>query len=448
MGSSPAARVHVADQHERKVARIAAELRRLRGGPVSLRKKAVSHQVPKAGDLKYSDRHIDVSDLDQILAIDPDRRLCVAESGVTFVDLVQATLPYGLVPVVVPEFKTITVGGAVAGCSVESTSFRHGGFHDSCLEYEVITADGQVLTCRPEGPDPLLFQMMHGTFGTLGILSRLTFRLMPAQPFVHVTYERHPDLEAYQTAIERLSRSADVDFLDGIIHTPEEHVLSVGRFVREAPYHNRYDWLKVYHASTRRRSDDYLRTPDYFFRYDHGITQVHPRSFVGRLLLGKFMGSTEILRLAEHLRHFLPARRPNVIVDVFVPFTRVPAFFDWYRREIDFFPIWCVPYRPPRRYPWLSDDFHARTPDELFLDLAVYGLPQPRGKNYHVLFEQELLRLGGMKTLISHNYYSEEDFWCVFNRPNYERVKARVDPDNLFRDLYDKTCRASRGLER
>ena len=53
-------------------------------------------------------------------------------------------------PIVVPELKTITIGGAVAGCSIESMSFVHGGFHDTCLEYEVITATGEVLTCTPD----------------------------------------------------------------------------------------------------------------------------------------------------------------------------------------------------------------------------------------------------------------------------------------------------------
>jgi FAD/FMN-containing dehydrogenase len=434
------------DLHPRKVERIAADLRRQRHGPVSLRKKTVSHQVPKAGDLKYSDRGIDVGDLDRILEIDPARRICVAEPGVTFVDLVAATLEHGLVPVVVPEFKTITVGGAVAGGSIESTSFRYGGFHDTCVAYEVITARGEVLTCTPDD-DPLLFHMMHGAFGTLGILSRLSFRLMPAAPFVHVTYERQRGLQDYLAAIAAHTSSNDADFVDGLIHTPDEHVLSVGRFTAEAPYHNRYDWLKVYPASTRTRTEDYLRTPDYFFRYDRGITQVRPRSFVGRLLLGKFLGSSRTLRLAEHLRRFLPRRPPTVIADLLLPFGRVPDFFDWYRREIDFFPLWCVPYTPPARYPWLSDAFHACAGDGLFLDVAIYGLRQ-HGRDYHALLEQKLLELGGMKSLITHNDYCEADFWRVFNRSNYERIKARTDPDNLFRDLYDKTCRAARGLAR
>src|SRR5882672_9918956 len=173
--------------HGAKVARIVAQLRAHPGDrPVSLRKKAVSHQVPKAGDLRHKDPKIDISDLTEILEIDPVRRVCVAESGVTFVDLVAATLAHGLLPIVVPELKTITIGGAVAGCSIESMSFVHGAFHDTCLAYEVITARGELLTCTPDNEHALVFQMMHGAFGTLGILSKLVFRLIPARPYVRV----------------------------------------------------------------------------------------------------------------------------------------------------------------------------------------------------------------------------------------------------------------------
>src|SRR5256885_924451 len=194
--------------HDQKVERIASQLRAHDGSrPVSSRRKTVSHQVPKAGDLRHRDAKIDVGDLTEILAIDPVARTCTAESGVTFVDLVAATLAHGLVPIVVPELKTITIGGAVAGCSIESMSFVHGGFHDTCLEYEVITATGDVRTCEP---DELMFQMMHGTFGTLGILAKLVFRLVPAQPYVRLAYERHETLGAFQESITRHAAARDI----------------------------------------------------------------------------------------------------------------------------------------------------------------------------------------------------------------------------------------------
>jgi FAD/FMN-containing dehydrogenase len=433
--------------HALKVERVASQLRQRDGTrPVWIRKRAVPHEVPKARNLKYLDEPIDIGDLDEILSIDPEQRVCVAEPGVTFVDLVAATLRHGLVPLVVPELKTITIGGAVSGCSLESTSFRHGGFHDGCLEYEVLTARGEVLTCTPENEHRLLFQMLHGAFGTLGVITRLKFRLMPARPFVHVVYERHRSLAAYQAAILRHVERDDVDFIDGIIHSPTEWVLCVGRFVDRAPYVHRYDWTRVYFRSTRTRAEDYLRTPDYFFRYEHGVTNVHPRSFLGRLLFGRFLGSDRTLRIAQLLSRLLPEGAPRITVDVFIPFARVEAFMEWYQRVLGHFPLWSVPYRLARGYEWLSPRVLAGVGDPLVLDLAIYGMRQPPGVNLHEALEEKLLELGGIKGLISHNYYSPDDFWRTWNRENYDVVKARTDPDNVFRDLYDKTCRAPRGL--
>jgi FAD/FMN-containing dehydrogenase len=433
--------------HAAKIERIAAQLRAHDGSrPLSLRKKAPPHQVPKGGDLRRRDSKIDVSDLTQIIHIDPVQQICIAESGVMFCDLVEATLRFGLVPIVVPELKSITIGGAVSGCSIESMSYRYGGFHDTCIEYEVVTAAGEVLTVRADNEHALVYQMVHGSFGTLGILTKLTFKLVPAKPFVRVEYETHTSLADYQRSIHAHYVSQDVDFMDGIIHSPDKLVLCVGMFVDEAPYTHSYDWIRVYYQSTATRAFDYLKTADYFFRYDRGVTNVHPKSFIGRLLFGKLMHSTNTLSLADKLNFMFKTERPTVTLDVFVPFSKAPAFMEWFEREVGHFPLWCVPYKRVHDYEWLHESFYAGLEDELFLDLAIYGMEQPEGKNIHRMIEEKLRELGGVKTLIAHNYYSKDEFWSIWNKRNYDAVKAITDPRNMFRDLYSKTCRAAMGL--
>jgi len=432
--------------HEQKVNKIVRQLKNHDPSkPVSLKKKAVSHQVPRASDQRYSDKKIDISDLTEIISIDPIDKTCTAESGVTFADLVDATLLHGLVPIIVPELKTITIGGAVAGCSIESMSYKYGGFHDTCLEYEVITAKGEALICTPDNENSLLFQMMHGTFGTLGILSKLKFKLISAQPFVKVVYEKYDNLDDYKKAIWKRYKSQDVDFMDGIIHSPTEYVLSLGNFVIKAPYTHAYDWTRVYYQSTKRRSEDYLKTPDYFFRYENGVTNVSfNNSFLGRLLFGKLANSTNVLWLAEKFRRFIPERKIPITVDTFIPFTKMNEFMVWYAHKVNHFPLWCVPYKAIK-YEWIADDF-LDPQEELFLDIAIYGMKKKDNTNYYKLIEDELMRVRGLKTLISGNYYSEEDFWKIWNQPNYDKVKQQTDPDNIFRDLYIKTCKTMMGL--
>jgi FAD/FMN-containing dehydrogenase len=432
-------------RHADKVARIVAQLRAHDGSrPVSLQKRSVSHQVPKAGDLRRHDAKIDISDLTEILEIDPVKRICVAESGVTFVKLVEATLAHGLVPIVVPELKEITVGGAVAGCSIESMSFVRGGFHDTCLEYEVVAATGDVLTCSRE-QNELVFQMVHGTFGTLGIVTKLTFELVPARPFVHLTYEKHETLASYQASIRRHADARDIDFMDGIIHSRTLYVLALGNFVERAPYTSDYSWMKIYYRSTAERAEDFLTTPDYFFRYDRGVTNVRPKSWLGRLLFGKLMASSQWLALGAKLHWALAKSKPTVTLDTFVPFSKVDEFMRWFERELDFYPLWVVPYRRVHDYEWLVDDYWKRLGDDMFLDIAIYGMKQTGERNVHRLIEEKLRELGGIKTLISHNYYPEPEFWQIFNRTNYDAVKQRTDPRNVFRDLYTKMVLATMG---
>jgi len=434
-------------EHARKVERVADWLRRRTStAPLSRQKRTVSHQVPKVHDKKYTDDKVDLLDFDQVIEVDPSRRICIAEPGVPFCKVVEKTLPFGLVPIVVPELKTITIGGAVAGCSIESMSFQYGGFHDTCMEYEIITARGDVLTCTPDNEHSLIFQLMHGSFGTVGILSKLVFKLTPAKRYVHIRNEKHASIDSYLASIYEHFERQDVAFMDGMIHSNTQLSLCVGDFVDTAPYTNRYDWLKIYYQSTADRIEDYFETPHYFYRYDQGVTNVHPKSFLGRLLLGKFLGSSEVLRLAEKARWLLlDDKRPTITVDTFLPFSRAKEFLQWYEKDFGHYPLWCVPYRRMHDYEWLSDAFWKGFDDELMVDLAVYGMTQRGDTNYYRLLEQKLQELNGIKTLISYNYYPEDEFWSIFHRENFAKVKAITDPNNIFRDLYEKTCRASMG---
>ena len=94
----------------------------------------------------------------------------------TYEHLVDATLPHGLIPLVVPQLRTITLGGAVTGLGIESTSFRSGLPHESVLEMDVLTGAGEVVTTKP-GDD--LFDAFPNSYGSLGYATRLRIELEP-----------------------------------------------------------------------------------------------------------------------------------------------------------------------------------------------------------------------------------------------------------------------------
>jgi FAD/FMN-containing dehydrogenase len=414
----------------------------MEGDYFSLRKASVSHTVPQPYDPKHKQKKINIADLTEIIQIDPENQICIAESGVSFEKLVPATLKHGLVPMTVSELKGITIGGAVAGCSVESMSFKYGGFHDSCLEYEIITGVGEIITCIKDKNEET-FEMIHGSFGTLGILTMIKFKLVPAKPFVKIDYVKYSSFDDLMEAIRNHYIKKDIEMMDALIHSPTNCLLCIGTFVDNPPYNNKYKY-RIYYKSTIKRNEDYLRTEDYFFRYDadcHWSTRNYGmENKLLRLILGPFaLGSTKVIKWANRFP-FKPKKDspPDVIVDVFIPNQNMDNFWNWYQETFDYYPLWIVPYKIENRYPWINSNLMKDIKDDLFIDCAIYGFQQKDGKNYYKLLEDKVFELKGIKTLITHNYYEKEMFWNSYNKDMYDKVKNITDPKNIFRNLYDK----------
>ena len=448
--------------HNQTVERIAAELRdaAARGQKVHFVKSSVHHVVPVPGDARFAFRPVDISGLDRVLEVDLDRQTCVCEPGVTFRELLRHTLPHGLIPAVVPELEGITVGGAVAGCSVESMSYKLGGFHDNCLEYELITGDGRVVTCSPKR-DPHIFHQIHGSYGTLALLARLTFSLYPAKRFVTVEYHHHRTFKAFEQAMHHHCEARDFDLVDGIIHGPNQLTLCLGNFVDSVPYASDYTRENIYYKSTAELDVDHLTTEDYCFRYDaecHWLTRTVPplqwrwlRKLAGRHLIG----STNLIRWSNRLAPLFSRlqKRPDVVCDVFIPAGNFAEFFRWYDEDFQFYPLWIVPYRLDGVYPWVAEEHGKRLwrdlprpgaprdgshTDGLIIDCAVYGRPNSEpGVDYSELLEKKTYELNGVKTLISRNHHTEEQFWQAFNRPNVTHIKAELDPNQVFPELFE-----------
>ena len=129
------------------------------GQPVRLAKRTSNLFRPRTAEPVAG---LDVSGLTGVISIDVDARTADVQGMCTYETLVAATLPHGLMPLVVPQLKTITLGGAVTGLGIESTSFRNGLPHESVLELDVLTGAGEIVTasrtrtptCSGRSPTP------------------------------------------------------------------------------------------------------------------------------------------------------------------------------------------------------------------------------------------------------------------------------------------------------
>jgi FAD/FMN-containing dehydrogenase len=55
--------------------------------------------------------------------------------------------------------------------------------------------------------------------------------------------------------------------------------------------------------------------------------------------------------------------------------------------------------------------------------------------------EEEVTRLGGHKSLYSDSFYTEEEFWALYNGTDYQDLKETYDPHGRLLDLYAKCVR-------
>lgn len=80
---------------------------------------------------------------------------------------------------IVPELDDLTVGGLVMGTGVESSSHIYGLFQHICVSYEIVLADGSVVTCSRDNNSDLFFAIPW-SYGTLGFLTAVEIKIIPA----------------------------------------------------------------------------------------------------------------------------------------------------------------------------------------------------------------------------------------------------------------------------
>ncbi len=407
-----------------------------------------------------SPARLDVRGFDSVLEVDPVTRTADVQGMTTYEHLVEATLPHGLMPLVVPQLKTITLGGAITGLGIESSSFRNGMPHESVLEMEILTGDGRVVVARPDNGHRTLFYGFPNSYGTLGYVLRLSIELEPVRPFVRLRHVSFTDHGAYfasmsQVCEERFYDGDPVDFVDGTAFGDDELYLSLGTFVDEAPATSDYTGMNIYYRSLQRRRVDHLTVRDYLWRWDtdwfwcsrvFGVQD--PR--VRRLVPKRWLRSDNYWKLVDLEKRYglmrrldrLRGRPPeeHVVQDIEVPVERAPDFFDFLVREIPISPFWVCPLR--QRDPDVRWDLYPLDPEVTYVNFGFWSTValadgQPDG-THNRRIEHVVEELGGRKSLYSTSYYGRDEFWRLYNGPAYKELKRTYDGEGRLLDLYDK----------
>jgi FAD/FMN-containing dehydrogenase len=438
-------------RYQEKKQRLMEALRSARGENIRLGKTTSN---------LFRDRHggpvqkLDVRDFNNVLHVDAVNGQVVVEGMTPYAKLVAECLKHNVMPAVVPQLKSITIGGATVGCGIESSSFRYGLVHETVQEMEILLGDGRTVLCAPDNEHRDLFYGFPNSYGTLGYALLLKLRVVPVKKYVKLRHIRHADPEGFFADLARLCERADVDFVDGVVFGRHDMVITLGQFTDAAPYVSDYTYEHIYYKSLRERAEDFLTTADYLWRWDTDwfwcsknllaqnpvIRRLYGRQRLNSVTYTKLMRLNSRWKFTRAIDKLLGFHTESVIQDVEIPLEHAPEFLAFYHDVIRFMPVWICPTRA--RDKQARFDLYRMDPQKLYVNFGFWDVIRGRKKlppgHFNRQVEQKVMAMQGMKSLYSDSYFSPEQFWEIYNRPAYERLKKKYDPGGTLKDLYRK----------
>ena len=446
------------DTHNAKVQHLQQEFRaHANSGNLSLKKKTSNlFRNQKSGRYR-----LDVSNLNTVLDVDPEHLTITAEGMTTFEDIVNESLKHNLIPLVVPELKTITIGGAIAGMAIESSSFRYGLVHESILEMEILTGTGEVVVCTPTNEYKDLFFALPNSYGTLGYVLRATIKARRASAYVHLRHIPFNSAEACFKTVEEICKTKKYDnetisFIDGTAFRPDQIYLTLGIDSSEAPYISDYTYKQIYYRSIPKNKDDYLTIHDYIWRWDTDWFWCSKNMFADRPLARRILGRqrlgsrtySRIMRFEAKyhiygtlVKLFGRAQpQEDVIQDVEIPIQNASSFLHQFDQQVGMHPVWICPTKSvSKRWPY---PLYPMKNEQLYVNFGFWDSIPARGNPKDAYFNKAVEKLvtdhGGMKSLYSTSFYPKKDFERIYNYSSYKKIKATYDPDSRLGDLYIK----------
>lgn len=455
--------------HEQRVAGVVRQLEQWNaaGRPGRLHTSRKSWQSVAVRAIEYKQHKaggIDV-ELHDILDLDVERGVVRVEPRVNMGQLTRWLAPKGWTVPVVAELDDLTVGGLILGYGIESSAHKYGLFADTVVAAEVVLADGSLVRASAtENAD--LFHALPWSYGALGFLTAVELRVIPAKPYVHLTYEPVQGLGAICARFTQLcTASAPPEFLEMLFFDLDRAVIVYGNFADlppGAPVNHisrpTKPWFYKHIESFLQRGigHEFLPLRDYYHRYTrslywHGELLVpfgnHP---LFRYTLGWLMPpKVSLMRLTqtERVRKYRDER--NVVQDALMPIRLLREGVEMFHREFECYPLWVCGHRALRTEPrGMIGPSRPELDEEMFVDIGAWQVPrfvkrkEPwNGREAVRRMEAWLRAHGAFQCLYAVTEQTRDEFWQMFDRTLYEAVREKYGAAGAFMDVFDKVKR-------
>eukprot|EP00455_Lapot_gusevi_P053452 TRINITY_DN8335_c0_g1_i11.p1 TRINITY_DN8335_c0_g1~~TRINITY_DN8335_c0_g1_i11.p1 ORF type:complete len:481 (+),score=72.56 TRINITY_DN8335_c0_g1_i11:164-1444(+) len=399
--------------------------------------------------------HVDMADIIEIntKANVPYVRV---EPQITMGQLISTLLPQGWTLKVVPSFETLTVGGLVNGCGVESSSFSAGLFADNLLAFDLILPSSELVHCSPTQNSDL-FSAVPLSHGTLGLVVCVDLALQPAKPWVRLRYLSVHNKQEFCMQVEQEAEEK-IDFKEAIMYSANSGVIVTGTLVDTAEPHLIRSFSKFWdpwfyqhvrgQLALARSVHDYVPLRDYYFRHSRSIfwqtQEVVP--FGNHPFFRYFLGWTlPDPLLVQFIANFLLSslwRDRHIFQNLLVPMKDLEAFVDLCNDEFNIQPMWICPLKlasTPERFMKCSDE------GDLFVNIGTFGVPKSRSWNVVdscrriESFVRQVRGFHGLSNPVTQSY---DEFCDMFDHSTYNHLRAIHNCEHAFPRLFDKVKRA------
>ncbi|KAK3376165.1 hypothetical protein B0T24DRAFT_665190 [Lasiosphaeria ovina] len=236
---------------------------------------------------------------------------------------------------------------------------------------------------------------------------------------------------------------------------------------------------------------DHIPLAEYLFRYDRGGFWAGGEGFryfwfvpfcgPARWLLDDFMHTRMLFRALQGGGPSMSFR--GVVQDVALPYAAAADFVDYAAAELAVWPLWLCPLRAAAQptfhpsycvggssplssgvsavasscstgssspcsscgscspsSPQAEQQDQEQPQPQPMLNIGVWGAASGDLATFvqqNRALEAKLAHLGGRKVLYAHTYYSEDEFWALYDRPWYDGLRAKYQATTLP-SIYDK----------
>ncbi|ONI85324.1 hypothetical protein ALI144C_13560 [Actinosynnema sp. ALI-1.44] len=179
---------------------------------------------------------VDTRALDAVHEIGADR--IVVGAGARWSRVLAETLPRGLTPPVLTDYLELSVGGTLSVGGIGGATQHHGLQVDTVLSLDVVTPDGELVTCSADQHADL-FDNVRAGYGKYGIIVSATIRLIPAHTRARRYQLYYDDLSVFLADQRRLLAAGCFDYLEGQVDLTDDgtnrYQLELASFYSDQP---------------------------------------------------------------------------------------------------------------------------------------------------------------------------------------------------------------------